>query len=322
MTNGEPVFGKNEDNPLNADVIIIDEMSMTDIFLMSRFLEAVPFGCRLVMVGDSNQLPSVGPGAVLSDMLRSRIIPAIALTDVFRQAEDSSIAKNAQDINYGRLPKFNDTDFVFKEINDPSAITAEIVRMCKEVFPSQGFSPYTDIQVLSPMHRTECGVTRLNSLLQKALNPTAANKDETSIGKQVFRCGDKVMQLRNNYIKGVFNGDIGFITQADGERIVVSFGEHTAVTYEKNDIGELTLAYAISVHKSQGSEYPIVILPMVRAHYIMLQRNLLYTAVTRAKKAVIIIGERAAFNTALMNDRERKRYTLLTERIIEKGADK
>ena len=313
----QPIFGRNLDNPLEADVIILDEMSMTDIVLMSKFLDAVPLGCRLVLVGDANQLPSVGAGSVLADLLRAKKFPAVALTEIFRQDEESSIAVAAHAINCGRLPKFNERDFSFEEIGDGKDVAAAIVRLCAEVLPAQNLSPLNDVQVLSPMHKTECGVTRLNVLLQRALNPPSGDKPEIVCGGQLFRCGDKVMQLKNNYQKNVFNGDIGFVEEVGGNYVNVRFSEETAARYEKNDFAELTLAYAISVHKSQGSEYPVVVMPMVRAHYIMLQRNLLYTAVTRAKKRVVILGDKAALNTAVANDRQRKRYTLLTERLTE-----
>ena len=321
-TGARPIFGRDADNPLDADVIILDEMSMTDIALMDSFLAAVPDGCRLVLVGDANQLPSVGAGSVLADILRSKKFPAVALTEVFRQGEQSTIALNAQAINHGRLPKFNDHDFVLKEFAEQKAVADAIVKLCGHTLPAAGCSPFTDVQVLSPMHRTDCGVSRLNNLLQQALNPPGDNKAEITFGTggQLFRQGDKVMQTKNNYEKSVFNGDIGFIEQVGDNYAVVRYAEDLVVRYEKNELAGLTLAYAMSVHKSQGSEYPVVILSLVRAHYIMLQRNLLYTAVTRAKKAVIIVGDKAALNTAVMNDRQRKRYTLLAERLNESLA--
>lgn len=315
-SNGAPVFGKTEDEQLEADVIILDEVSMMDIVLMQHFLAAVPDGCHVILVGDVDQLPAVGPGAVLKDIIRSEAIPCVCLTEIFRQHEESTIVVNAHAINAGRLPGCSPHgDFQFWEMPDETATAAKILEFCTRILPAQGFSPLFDVQVLSPMHRQACGVDNLNVLLQAALNPAAPSKPEFVSRSQTFRLGDKVMQMKNNYTKQVFNGDIGFIVNMEPGRLTVRFGEDLEAEYEQGEMGELQLAYAMSVHKSQGSEYPVIVLPLIEGHYIMLQRNLLYTAVTRAKRLVILLGSRAALNTAVENDRTKRRYTLLAERL-------
>ena len=313
---GAPTFGKNEDEQLEADVIILDEVSMMDISLMQHFLAAVPDGAHVIFVGDVDQLPSVGPGTVLRDILRSGVIPSVCLTDIFRQKGESSIVMNAHAINAGRLPVCSPQgDFQFWEIDDEEAVAAQIVELCTKVLPQQGFSPLTDIQVLAPMHRLACGTDNLNKVLQAALNPKSPQRPELTNAAQTFRLGDKVIQMKNNYTKQVFNGDIGFVMAIEPGRMTVHFSDELEVDYENGEFGELALAYALTVHKSQGSEYPVVILPLVRSHTIMMQRNLLYTAVTRAKREVILLGSKAALNTAVGNNRTSKRYTLLAERL-------
>ena len=313
---GAPTFGKNEDEQLEADVIILDEVSMMDISLMQHFLAAVPDGAHVIFVGDVDQLPSVGPGTVLRDILRSGVIPSVCLTDIFRQKGESSIVMNAHAINAGRLPVCSPQgDFQFWEIDDEEAVAAQIVELCTKVLPQQGFSPLTDIQVLAPMHRLSCGTDNLNKVLQAALNPKSPQRPELTNAAQTFRLGDKVIQTKNNYTKQVFNGDIGFVMAIEPGRMTVHFSDELEVDYENGEFGELALAYALTVHKSQGSEYPVVILPLVRSHTIMMQRNLLYTAVTRAKREVILLGSKAALNTAVGNNRTSKRYTLLAERL-------
>ena len=311
-------FGRNQDEPLEADVIILDEVSMMDIVLMKHFLEAVPDGAHLILVGDVDQLPAVGPGSVLQDIIRSGVVPKICLTEVFRQSDDSTIVLNAHAINAGRLPQCSrekGSDFIFIEQNNADWAEQQIVALCKTYLPKMGYEPMYDVQVLSPMHRNACGVERLNQLLQNAMNPLQEDMPEVVNGSRSFRLGDKVMQNKNNYDKGVFNGDIGYIVDLEPGRMLVHFGEELEAEYESSEFNQLQLAYCMTVHKSQGSEYPVVVLPLVSAHYIMLQRNLLYTAVTRAKKLVILIGSKAALNTAVENDRTRKRYTLLAERL-------
>lgn len=311
-------FSKDIDDQLDADVIILDEVSMVDIVLMHHFLNAVPDGCRIILVGDTDQLPAVGPGSVLKDIIHSQKIPAIRLDEIFRQAQTSMIIQNAHIINAGRLPDLRKqySDFVFYELNDDTSITQKILDLCTKDLPHEGFDVLKDVQILSPMHRFLCGVENLNLMLQEQLNPKK-NQDELKYSSQTFRVGDKVMHIRNNYQKNVFNGDIGFIQDVNNEKLTVDYFDHI-VTYEKNELNELTLAYASSVHKSQGSEYKVVIIPLSTSHYIMLQRNLLYTAITRAKQKVIIIGSKKALMTAIQSNRTQKRYTLLAERLAHK----
>lgn len=311
-------FSKDINDQLDADVIILDEVSMVDIVLMHHFLNAVPDGCRIILVGDTDQLPAVGPGSVLKDIIRSQKIPAIRLDEIFRQAQTSMIIQNAHIINAGRLPDIRKqySDFVFYELNDDTSITQKILDLCTKDLPHEGFDVLKDVQVLSPMHRFLCGVENLNLMLQEQLNPKK-NQDELKYSSQTFRVGDKVMHIRNNYQKNVFNGDIGFIQDINNEKLTVDYFDHI-VTYEKNELNELTLAYASSVHKSQGSEYKVVIIPLSTSHYIMLLLNLLYTAITRAKQKVIIIGSKKALMTAIQSNRTQKRYTLLAERLAHK----
>lgn len=309
---GEMRFGRDAETQLEADVIIVDEVSMMDVVLMQHLLAAVLPGAHLILVGDVDQLPAVGPGSVLKDILRSGVIPSVRLTEIFRQNNTGTIVLNAHAINAGRAPSFTEEDFIFVPAVSSEDAAAQIVSICTR-FVRAGI-PLMDMQVLSPMRREACGVDLLNRSLQAALNPPEPNKDE-AVG---FRLGDKVMQTRNDYTKNVFNGDIGRICWIDSEHLVVTYAEDMEVSYTRDEFGALTLAYAMSVHKSQGSEYDIIILPLVRAHHIMLQRNLLYTAVTRAKKRVIIVGDRAALFAAVSNDRTRRRYTLLAERLAEK----
>lgn len=311
-------FSKDIDDQLDADVIILDEVSMVDIVLMHHFLNAVPDGCRIILVGDTDQLPAVGPGSVLKDIIRSQKIPAIRLDEIFRQAQTSMIIQNAHIINAGRLPDLRKqySDFVFYELNDDTSITQKILDLCTKDLSHEGFDVLKDVQVLSPMHRFLCGVENLNLMLQEQLNPKK-NQDELKYSSQTFRVGDKVMHIRNNYQKNVFNGDIGFIQDINNEKLTVDYFDHI-VTYEKNELNELTLAYASSVHKSQGSEYKVIIIPLSTSHYIMLQRNLLYTAITRAKQKVIIVGSKKALMTAIQSNRTQKRYTLLAERLAHK----
>jgi helicase, recD/traA family len=309
---GEMRFARDAETQLEADVIIVDEVSMMDIVLMQHLLTAVLPGAHLILVGDVDQLPAVGPGSVLQDILRSGVIPSVRLTEIFRQNNTGTIVLNAHAINSGRVPSFTEADFSFVTAASSEDATAQIVSICAQLIRTG--SDLMDLQVLSPMRREACGVDLLNRSLQAALNPPASDKAE-AVG---FRLGDKVMQTRNDYMKNVFNGDIGRIVQIDSEHLVVAFAEDVEIPYTRDEFGALTLAYAMSVHKSQGSEYDIIILPLVRAHHIMLQRNLLYTAVTRAKKGVILIGDRTALFTAVSNDRTRRRYTLLAERLAEK----
>lgn len=313
-------FGKDDSDPLDAEAIIIDEASMLDISLTYHLLKAIPGGCRLIFVGDVDQLPSVGAGSVLKDMIRSGRMPVVRLENVFRQAEVSPIVRNAHKINRGQMPEFLagiGSEFALEEfVNEQDA--AEFVARTYAQLTSGG--DWRRVQVLTPMHKNPCGVQNLNKLLQKYLNPPSAAKPEVTIPGNVLRIGDKVMQIRNNYEKDVFNGDIGRVIKIDGKNVTVAFPERPEgdyVTYAQGEVEELQLAYAMSVHKSQGSEYPYVILLMVQSHYIMLQRNLLYTAVTRAKEKVLIVGSKNAVRTAVENDKTKRRYSLLAERLQE-----
>lgn len=321
-------FQRNEDEPLEADVIILDEVSMMDIVLMQHFLEAVPDGAHLILVGDVDQLPAVGPGSVLKDILRSDAVPSVRLTEIFRQGEGSGIVMAAHRINSGLMPELphiaagrdipQNQDFVFLEEADADTVEEEIVRLCRETLPQSGYDVMRDVQVLSPMHRLSAGVDHLNIRLQEVLNPPSPGKPEYKNSVMTFRLGDKVMQMKNDYQKGVFNGDIGFICEMDQSCVTVEFADECVAEYEASELGELSLAYAMSVHKSQGSEYPVVIMPLVRGHYMMLQRSLLYTAVTRAEERVLLLGEKKALAQAVSNDRTRRRYTLLAERLAGK----
>ena len=312
---GRAMFGRSEENPLDADVVIVDEVSMMDILMMYYLLRAVPDGCRVVLVGDVDQLPAVGPGSVLKDIIRSETVPVVRLTEIFRQAGQSPIVHNAHRINRGKFPDVRTSrDFQLREVDDAEAAAELVVELCSRELVAEGVDVRRDVQVLSPMHRLACGVENLNKLLQAALNPPSRSKPEAAVGGKVFRVGDKVMQTRNDYDKGVFNGDIGLVADLDDEMALIRYPEGD-VPYERSEMDALAPAYAMSVHKSQGSEYPIVILTLVSGHYIMLQRNLLYTAITRAKQRVILVGSSAALGTAVANDRTRRRHSLLAERL-------
>ena len=312
---GRAVFGRGEENPIDADVIIVDEVSMMDILLMYYLLRATPNGCRIVLVGDVDQLPAVGPGSVLKDIIRSETTPVVRLTEIFRQAGQSPIVVNAHRINRGQFPDVRTTrDFQLREVENDEAAAALVVQLCQQELPNEGVNVGRDVQVLSPMHRLACGVENLNKVLQAALNPPMRGKLEAAHAGKIFRVGDKVMQTRNDYDKGVFNGDIGRVADMDDEMVLVRYPEGD-VPYDRSELDSLAPAYAMSVHKSQGSEYPIVILTLVSGHYVMLQRNLLYTAITRAKQRVILVGSSAALGTAVSNDRTRRRHSLLAERL-------
>ncbi len=312
---GAQVFLRDADRQLEADVVILDEVSMMDMPLTDSFLQAVPDGCRVIFVGDADQLPSVGPGAVLKDLMRSEAVPVVRLTEVYRQAQGGGIVENAHRINGGYTPDCRSSrDFQFYPCSSDEMTAQMVVRLCQEELPAQGYDMLRDIQVLSPMHRLACGVENLNKLLQQAVNPPEPGKGELTLPYQVLRLGDKVMQIRNNYEKGVFNGDIGQICELTDGKATVRYPEQKVI-YEAGEGDQLLLAYAMSVHKSQGSEYPVVILPLVPGHHRMLQRNLFYTAITRAKEKVILLGSQAAINTAVGNDRTKKRYSLLAERL-------
>ena len=312
-------FKRDENNPLEADLIVIDETSMVDTVLMYHFLKAVPREATLILVGDVDQLPSVGAGNVLKDVIDSGLIPVVRLTEIFRQAKESLIVVNAHRINNGQMPIFSHQkdhpqDFYFFEIEEPQMVLEKIIDLCREKIPKKfGYNPVNDIQVLTPMHRGVAGTSNLNAELQKHLN---TSQDELVRGGRVLKVGDKVMQIRNNYDKDVFNGDIGRIAGIDREEqeVVVDY-DGRPVSYEYADLDEIVIAYAVSVHKSQGSEYPAVVMPVLTQHYMLLQRNLLYTGITRGKKLVILVGTKNAVAIAVKNNKPQRRYTLLRERL-------
>jgi exodeoxyribonuclease V alpha subunit len=313
-------FKRDEENPLDADLLIIDEVSMVDTLLMYHFLKAVPQKATLILVGDIDQLPSVGPGNVLKDIIGSAIVPVVRLNEIFRQSERSMIIVNAHRVNRGEMPGGESgpehiNDFYFSAIEEPEEVLGKIVHLCKDVIPAKfGFDSMNDIQVLAPMHRGIIGVTNLNASLQKELNP---GTDEIVRAGKLFKVGDKVLQTRNNYDKDVYNGDIGRIRTIDRElqELKIDY-DGKIVSYDFTDLDEIVLAYAISVHKSQGSEYPAVIIPVLTQHYLLLQRNLLYTGITRGKKLVMLIGTKKALSIAVRNDKQQQRYTLLKERLL------
>ncbi|MBR5225557.1 MAG: ATP-dependent RecD-like DNA helicase [Clostridia bacterium] len=327
-------FARCEDYPLEMDTLIIDEMSMVDIFLMRSLLRAIVPGTRLIMVGDSDQLPSVGAGNVLGDILASGVVPSAGLTEIFRQDEKSMIVYNAHRINRGEAPRLNakGSDFFFERAASPTDAAKRIVTLLGTRLPNfLKLDPVRQMQVLSPTKKGDCGVWVLNQMLQQEFNPKAPGKDERVRGDTTFRVGDKVMQTRNNYSlkwkkegmfgwedgQGVFNGDIGFVTEIDNEErtIEVQFDDERIATYEGGDVDDLELAYCISVHKSQGSEFPVVVMPAVGGPPMLLTRNLLYTAVTRARQMVMIVGREAAIDQMICNVNTRKRYSALCFRM-------
>ena len=310
-------FRKDQDNPLDTDLLIIDEASMIDVPLMHALLKAVPAQAALLIVGDIDQLPSVGPGQVLADFIGSGVIPVVRLTEVFRQAAQSRIVTMAHRINKGELPDFakpeGDSDYYFIEASEPEKAIAVILELVRERIPKRfGLDPIRDIQVLCPMNRGGVGARSLNVELQKALNPPGVDKIE-KFGS-TFAPKDKVMQIENDYDKEVYNGDTGFITKIDAEegQVFVSF-DGREVVYESGELDNLVLAYATTIHKAQGSEYPAVILPVMTQHYAMLQRNLLYTGLTRGKRLVVIAGQKKAVAIAVRNVSGRKRWSKLRE---------
>jgi exodeoxyribonuclease V alpha subunit len=315
-------YQRNEENPLPYQFVIVDEVSMVDILLLYHLLKALPTDAHLLLVGDADQLPSVGPGNVLRDLLRSGAIPSVVLTELFRQAQQSQIVVNAHRINAGQMPSLKRDaggDFFFVPEEDPIRAQHLVLDFVQRRIPTHyHLNPMTDIQVLSPMYKGPLGVTNLNEELQARLNPGTSETLEW--GGHVLRLNDKVMQVRNDYDKGVFNGDVGWIRSIDKENstVKVEFLEETGpllVSYHFHELDELVLAYAVTVHKSQGSEYPAIVLTLVNQHYMLLQRNLLYTAITRAKRLCVIVGQLRALETAVKNNRVALRNTGLSERL-------
>jgi exodeoxyribonuclease V alpha subunit len=310
-------FKRNRENPLEADVVIIDEMSMVDLVLMNNLIKAIPLAAVIILIGDVDQLPSVGAGNVLKDLISCGRIEVVELTEIFRQAQESMIITNAHRINSGKFPQFSgldDRNFFFIEEEDPDLAAEKICELVKDRLPTHyNYHPMDDIQVLCPMRRSSVGSENLNILLQNALNGDDSNQIGTRSG---FRINDKVMQIRNNYDLDVFNGDIGRITNFSRiDKIVeVTFPEKT-VNYDMLDLSELVLSYATTIHKSQGSEYTAVVIPLMTQHYIMLQRNLVYTGITRAKKLVVIVGTKQAMTLAIRNNKVVQRNTNLATRL-------
>lgn len=338
---GRMAFERNEGNPLETDVIIIDEMSMVDISLMHSLLRAIAVGTRVIFVGDVNQLPSVGPGNVLRDMIASNTFPVVRLTKIFRQASESDIIVNAHKINAGSRIKLDNKskDFFLLQRNDVNVITGVVIALVRDKMPKYVKATPFDVQVLTPMRKGELGVERLNQVLQQYLNPPSQEKKEKECAQGIFREGDKVMQIKNNYQitwekksrygitvdsgTGVFNGDAGIICEinAFAEQVTVEFEDGHIVEYPFGQLDELELAYAITIHKSQGSEYPAVVMPLLSGPRMLFNRNLLYTAVTRAKNCVTIVGSENTVQTMIDNESEQKRYSGLNERIVEIHAE-
>jgi exodeoxyribonuclease V alpha subunit len=316
-------FLRGPGKPIEADVVIIDEVSMVDCQLASLLLRALPKSCRLLLIGDADQLPSVGPGRVLRDLIASSAVPVVQLTEIYRQAQTSHIVSNAHLVNRGELPMLDapdaGSDFFFIERREPEEVLDTLRQVVTERIPkSFGFDPSNDIQVLTPMRRGLLGANNLNLELQRVINPAVktVRRGASSLGE-----GDRVMQMRNNYELGVFNGDVGRIRSIDieEETLSVAYGTRTVI-YEASNLDELSLAYACSIHKSQGSEYPCVVVPLHSQHHVMLQRNLLYTALTRAKRLAVIVGTRNAITTAVRNRRPQRRHTALAERLLKATA--
>lgn len=333
----QAVFERNEENPLEADLIIIDEMSMVDIFLMHALLRAVSVGTRLILAGDINQLPSVGPGCVLKDMIASGVYHTVMLEKIFRQASQSDIIVNAHKINRGEAVETDNKsrDFFFLKREDPNIILRVVLALVKDKLPRYVDAKPFDIQVLTPMRKGALGVEKLNEMLQRYLNPPSGEKMEKETGRGLLREGDKVMQIKNNYQiewearnrygiavekgTGIFNGDMGIIRQINStaETVEVLFDEYRLVTYEFSQLDELELAYAVTIHKSQGSEYPAVVIPLLSGPRMLMNRNLLYTAVTRARSCVTLVGSDRTFDMMIRNASEQTRFSGLLERILE-----
>jgi exodeoxyribonuclease V alpha subunit len=315
-------FGRNEANPLDCDFLTVDETSMVDVVLMANLLRALPPKASLLLVGDIDQLPSVGPGMVLRHVIESKVVPVVRLTEVFRQAANSRIITNAHRINEGRMPeipaKGGESDFFFIERDEPDQIAATLVEMMKTRIPSKfRFDPIRDIQVLCPMNRGSLGVRELNVRLQNELNPARADEPVAEKFGWQFRPRDKVIQTENDYDKDVFNGDIGQVVKIDPlEREVTIRFDQREIVYDFGELDEISLAYAITIHKSQGSEFPAVVIPLAMQQYLLLQRNLVYTGMTRGKKLVILIGQKKALGMAVRNNRTENRFSGLFERLI------
>ena len=318
-------FSRNEDKPLECDLLIIDETSMVDVLLMYAVLRAIPKTSALILVGDVDQLPSVGPGNALRDLIDSGVVPVVRLTEVFRQAASSKIITSAHVIRQGRMPELrtpeSDSDFHFIERDTPEEIAATLVRLVQDRIPKgHRLDPIRDIQVLCPMNRGSIGVRELNTALQNALNPVRLGEPAAERFGWRFQVRDKVIQTENDYKKEVFNGDIGMIEKIDpvDQEVSVRFDDRLVV-YDYGELDEVALAYAVTIHKSQGSEFPAVVIPVAMQHYMLLQRNLIYTGITRAKRLLVMVGQKKALGLAVRNDQSRKRYSGLLSSLKESG---
>ena len=323
-------FKRDLDNPLECSAIVIDEGSMMDLFISHALFKAIPETCQVLLVGDIDQLPSVGPGNVLKDMIASGKIPVVRLTQVFRQAAQSAIVRTAHQINQGIIPKLEPISMKAKSDclwhsggTEPEHGVQTVKDLIEHYIPRAGFDPATDVQVLCPMTRGVVGTRNLNKVLQQLINPHAEGKDELVRGDSVLRIGDRVMQLKNDYNKEVFNGDLGQVMEFDpiDKKVIINFDDRE-ITYDYADLNEITLAWATSIHKSQGSEYPVVILPLYTQHYVMLSRNLFYTGLTRSKKLALIVGSEKAVAIAVKQIKQQQRYTRLRERLEERNLKK
>ena len=311
-------FSKNASNPLDCDLLVADETSMMDVQLMSKLLQALPARAHLILVGDVDQLPSVGPGAVLGDIIRSGAVPVVRLTEIFRQASSSRIIVNAHRINSGQMPDAEkDSDFFFIEREDPESFPATILELVAERIPRKWkLDPRRDIQVLCPMNRGSLGTVQMNRILQDSLNPKRNGDPVVEKFGWEFRVRDKVIQTRNNYDKEVFNGDIGEVLKIDDfEREVVIGFDGRDVVYDFNELDEVSLAYAITIHKSQGSEFPVIVMPLAMQHFLLLQKNLVYTGITRGRRLVVLVGQKKALQTAVRNASAVRRFTALEKRL-------
>ena len=333
------IFVYNEDNPLSCDVVIVDEVSMVDVNLMYNLLKAISRGTKLILVGDKDQLPSVGAGNVLSDILQSEIIPTAQLTKIYRQEDNSLIISNAHLINSGQMPVIDNhsSDFFFEAKESPEQTFETVVELVTKRIPNHFKLDSSKIQLLAPLKAGVCGIDNLNRQIQSKLNPPSNLKQELTLGTQILRVGDKVMQTANNYDldwikpneneylqeegKGVFNGDMGTISEINNQtgEVVVVFDDKKQVLYPRSELGQISLAYAITIHKSQGSEFDVVIIPLVPGPSLILTRNLIYTAVTRAKKVVVLVGDRQTLSRMVKNSHTAKRYTLLKDFLIEEN---
>jgi exodeoxyribonuclease V alpha subunit len=321
-------FQRNRQNPVECDIMVVDECSMIDVSLMAALLRALPPSAHLVLVGDVDQLPSVGPGSVLSDLIESGCLPVVKLTKVFRQAAESRIITVAHEINNGTLSTLetadSDSDFFFIQRDEPEKAADTLVNLVSNKIPGKfGVDAVRDIQVLCPMNRGSLGVRELNVRLQQALNPVRDGQPSIDKFGWTFRAGDKVIQTLNNYDKEVFNGDIGIIQEInpDDQSTVIRF-EDRMVEYEFNELDEVSLAYAITIHKSQGSEFPVVVIPLAMQQFMMLRRNLIYTGVTRGRSTVVLVGQAKAMNHAVQNADASRRYSALRFRIEEMAGQK